>query len=231
MSKNKSRKHKQVHIPSAGSAQPTCAYAQMDGVIAMLGHTDVNGNLHSKIDFSTSDKKGLQGLELVFRQAMTKAIKQHDVDQFRKSYVAMERILGIDMENYEGLELHFPEAGKIVNHSPSELCLAFKAWPIYAEVFQLSLAHPGVFHRTDLDSPLHLLFRLGSWLKEPELQSELADITQLTKDVVDHFLIELKPTLLAYGLELKTVIHAVPFLKELPLLEKIVWTQYAAMPV
>lgn len=87
-------------------------------LIAMLGHYDAEGTLFSKIDFSTSDKDGLQGLELVLRQAMTKAIEQHDVGQFRKSYVAMERIQGIDMENYEGLEWALASGRENRQHLP-----------------------------------------------------------------------------------------------------------------
>lgn len=231
MSKNKSRKTKQVFLGSTGGAQPTCAYKQMDTMIAMLGHTDANGNLHSKIDFPTSDKDGLQGLEFVFRQAMTKAIMQQDVGQFRKAYVAMERIFGIDMENYEGLELHFPAEGKSVNISPSELCLAFKAWPIVAEVFKLSLAHTGPVIRPGIDSPSQLIFRLGSWLIESDLHSELTGITQVANEAVTLFLAEVKPVAQADGLDLKKLIQGIPFLKQFPPLEQIFWTQYAAMPV
>lgn len=231
MSTNKSRKHQHARTSSTSGAQPTCAYAQMDSMIAMLGHTDANGNLHSKIDFSTSDKDGLQGLELVFRQAMTKAIKQHDVPQFRKAYVAMERILGIDMENYEGLVLHFPAEGKTLNQSPSELCLAFNAWPIVTEIFKLSLAHSGLILRTGIDSPSQLIFRLGSWLIESDLHSELAGITLVANEVVKLFLAEVKPVAKANGHDLKTLIQGIPFLKQFPPLEQVFWTQYAAMPV
>ena len=231
MSKKKSRKHKQVHSPSAGSAQPTCAYQSMDAMIDMLGHIDANGKLHSKIDFPTSDKDALHGLELVFRQAITKSIKQHDVAQFRKAYIAMERILGIDMENYEGLELYFPAAGKSLNCSPSELCPAFKAWPIVAEIFKLSLAHTGPAIRECLDSPSQLIFRLGSWTIEPELQSELAGITQVANEAVFLFLSELKPIAQAQGIDLKPIIQGIPFLKKFPPLEQIFWTQYAALSV
>ena len=231
MSKNKSRPAKQGSIRSTGTAQPACAYQSMDALIDLLGHTDANGQLHSKIDFPTSDTDALQGLELVFRQAMTKSIKQHDVVQFRKAYIALERILGIDMENYEGLELHFPEAGKSLNCSPSELCPAFKAWPIVAEVFKLSLAHTGPAIRECIDSPSQLIFRLGSWLIAPELQSEVAGITQVAKEAVFLFLSELKPIAQAQGMDLKPLIQGIPFLKQFPPLEKIFWTQYAALSV
>lgn len=231
MSKNKSRPAKKVLIGSTGGAQPACAYQSMDAMIDMLGHTDANGQLHSKIDFSTSDKDGLHGLELVFRQAMTKAIKLHDVVQFRKSYVAMECILGIDMENYDGLELHFPAEGKTVNTSPSELCLAFQAWPVVAEVFKLSLAHTGLAIRQGIDTPTQLIYRFGSWLTSPNLQSEHAGITQVANEAVFLFLSELKPIAQAQGLDMKPFIQGIPFLKQFPLLEQIFWTQYAALSV
>lgn len=231
MSKNKSRKHKHAVKPSTSIAQSTCAYQQMDAMIDMLGHTDANGQLHSKIDFSTSDKDGLQALELVFRQAMTKAIKLHDVAQFRKSYVALERILGIDMENYDGLELHFPAEGKTVHVSPSELCLTFKAWSIVSEVFKLSLAHTGLALRQAIDSPTQLIYRFGSWMAATDLQSEVAEITQVANEAVFLFLSELKPIAQAQGKDLKPLIQGIPFLKQFPPLEQIFWTQYAALSV
>lgn len=229
MSKNKSPKHKHADTPSTSIAKPTCAYAQLDAMIAMLGHTAVDGTLYSKISFSTSDKDGLKGLEMVFRQAMHKAIQEHDVPQFRKAYVAMERILGINMENYEGLELYFPAAGKSINCSPSELCPAFKAWPIVTEIFKLSLAHTGPAIRECIDSPSQLIFRLGSWTTAPELQSELAGITQVANEAVFLFLSELKPISQSQGMDLKTLIQEIPFLKQFPLLEQIFWMQYAAL--
>lgn len=231
MSQYKPSKHKQVFIPSTGAVPSGSAYDAMDGIIAMLGHTDAHGKLYSKIDFSTSDKDGLEGLELVFRQAMQKAIQEHDVPQFRKAYVAMDRILGIDMENYEGLELHFPEVGKTLNQSPSELCLDFKAWPIVAEVFKLSLAHTGSAIREGIDSPYQLIFRLGTWLIELDLHSEVAGITQVANEAVLLFLSELKPIAQAQGLDLKPLIQGIPFLKQFPPLEQIFWTQYAALSV
>lgn len=231
MSKYKPSKLKQVFIPSTGAVPSGSVYDAMDSMIAMLGHTDVHGKLHSKIDFSTSDKDGLEGLELVFRQAMTKAIQQQDVAQFRKAYDALERILGIDMENYEGLELHFPAEGETLNHSPSELCAAFKSWPIVAEVFKLSLAHTGPALRQAIDSPSQLIYRLGTWLIEPDLHSEVAEITQVANEAVFLFLSELKPIAQAQGLDLKPLIQGIPFLKQFPPLEQIFWTQYAALSV
>ncbi len=229
MSKNKSSKHKSVSTPPAGAIPSGSAYDQMDNLIAMLGHTAANGTLYSKISFSTSDKDGLDGLELVFRQAMQKAIQEHDVPQFRKAYVAMDRILGIDLENYEGLVLHFPAEGKTLNQSPSELCLAFKAWPIVAEIFKLSLAHTGLALRQAIDSPAQLFYRLGTWLIAPDLHSEVAGITQVANEAVFLFLSELKPIAQAQGLDLKPLIQGIPFLKQLPPLEQIFWTQYAAL--
>ena len=232
MSKNKSSKHKPVSTPSTGAIPSGSAYDALDNLIATLEHTAADETLYSKTSFSTLDKdglEGLEGLELVFRQAMTKAIKQHDVSQFRKSYVAMERILGIDMENYEGLEWHFPAEGKTANVSPSELCMAFKAWPIVAEVFKLSLAHTGPAIRECIDSPSQLIFRLGSWTIAPELQSELAGITQVANEAVFLFLSELKLISQAQGMDLKPLIQKIPFLKQFPLLEQIFWTQYAAL--
>lgn len=231
MSKNKSSTTKQVFIPSAGSPPSGSAYDAMDSIIAMLGHTAANGTLYSKISFSTSDKDGLESLELVFRQAMQKAIQEHDVPQFRKAYVAMDRILGIDMENYEGMELHFPAVGKTLNQSPSELCLAFKAWPIVAEVFKLSLAHTGSAIREGIDSPYQLIFRLGTWLIDPDLHGEVAGITQVANEVVFLFLAEVKPIAQTNGLDLKKLIQGIPFLKQFPPLEQIFWTQYAAISV
>lgn len=231
MSKNKPSKHKQVFIPSTGAVPCSSAYDAMDSIIAMLGRTAANGTLYSKISFSTSDKDGLESLELVFRQAMQKAIQEHDVPQFRKAYVAMDRILGIDMENYEGLEWHFPAEGKTANVSPSELCMAFKAWPIVTEIFKLSLAHTGPAIRECIDSPSQLIYRLGTWLIEPDLHSEVAGITQVANEAVLLFLSELKPIAQAQGLDLKPLIQGIPFFKQFPPLEQIFWTQYAALSV
>ena len=231
MSKNKPSKHKQVFIPSTGAVPSGSVYDAMDSMIAMLGHTDAHGKLHSKIDFSTSDKDGLEGVELVFRQAMHQAIMDHDIPECRKAYVAMERILGIDMENYEGLEWHFPAEGKTANLSPSELCMAFKAWPIVTEIFKLSLAHTGLAIREGIDSPSQLIYRLGTWLIEPDLHSEIAGITQVANEAVLLFLSELKPIAQAQGLDLKPLIQGIPFLKQFPLLEQIFWTQYEALSV
>lgn len=231
MSNNKPRVTKEVFINSNGATNPAHAYARMDCMIDMLGHTDANGKLHSKIHFPTSDKDGLESLELVFRQAMTLAIKQDDVAQFRKSYVAMERILGIDMENYEGLDLHFPAEGKTINVSPAGLCLVCKAWSVVAEVFKLSLAHPGLAFRQGIDTPTQLIHCFGRWLIAPEFQSEVAGITQVANDAVFLFLSELKPTAQAQGLDLKPFIQGMLFLKQFPPLEQIFWTQYAILSV
>lgn len=141
MSKNKPRVTTQVFVNPAGTSTTTCVYTQVDYLITLFGYPDANGMLHSKINFLSSDKHGMQGLELVFRKAMSKAIQQYDLVQFRKTYVSMERIMGIDMEKYVRLELHFPSAGKTVHVSPSKLCGAFKAWSIVAEVFKLGMAH------------------------------------------------------------------------------------------
>ena len=230
MSKYKPSKLKQVFTPNANAIPTGSADANLDSIIAMLGHTDAHGKLHSKIDFSTSDKDGLEGVELVFRQAMQQAIMDHDIPELRKAYVAMERILGINMETYERFERHFPAEGQTLKNSPSEMCLSFKAWPIFLEIFKLSTAHDGLLTRMEIDSPLHLLFRLGSWLIDSDLQSEYAGITQLAKDVVDHFLITVKPAALANGLDLKAVIESLLFLKKFPPLEQVFWTQYAATP-
>ena len=229
MSKKKSSAAVQVSMTPIESTQITCPYEAMDAMIDMLGCMDANGQLRSKIHFPTSDKDGLHALELVFRQGMTKAIKENNVAQFRKSYVAMEGLLGIDMENYEGLELHFPGEGKFINCSPSELCPAFKAWPIVAEVFKLSLAHTGSAIRDDIDSPSHLIFRLGSWLIEPTLQSEVAEIKQVANEAVFLFLSEIKPIIEAQGKDLKPIIEQIPFLKKFPPLEEIFWTQFEAL--
>ena len=231
MPKSKTRKHKKTHTPSKGCAKPANAYKAMDAMITMLGHTDAGGTLHSKISFATSDTDALQGLELVFRQTMTKAIQENNVTEFRKSYEAMERILGIDMENYEGLELHFPAAGKSLNASPSELCLAFKAWPIVSEIFKLSLAHTGPIIRQKIDSPSQLIYRLGSWLVDPDLQVNVAEITQLANEAVSLFLAEVQPIAKAKGIDMKHLIQGIPFLKQFPPLKQIFWTQYAALSV
>ena len=142
-----------------------------------------------------------------------------------------DSILGIDMENYESLELHFPAEGETVNVSPSELCLTFKAWPIVAEVFKLSLAHTGLALRQAIDSPTQLIYRFGSWMAAPDLQSEVAGITQVASEAVFLFLSELKPIAQAQGKDLKPLIQGIPFLKQFPLLEQIFWTQYAALSV
>ena len=231
MPKSKTRQHTKTHIPSTGGAQPADAYKAMDAMIAMLGHTDAHGTLHSKISFATSDTDALQGLELVFRQSMTKAIQENNVAEFRKSYVAMERILGVDMENYESLELHFAANGVTLKVAPSELCLAFKAWPIVSEIFKLSLAHTGPVIREKIDSPSQLIFRLGSWLIEPDLQADTAEITQIANEAVSLFLAEVQPIARAKCIDMKLLIQGIPFLKQFPPLEQIFWTQYAALSV
>ena len=229
MSKNKPRVTKQVFNNSNCVANPADAYAQMDRMIDMLGHTDANGKLNSKIHLPTSDKDALESLERVFRQAMTLAINQHDVAQFRKAYVAMERILGIDMENYESMELHCPAGGLTINISPAGVCLAFKAWPVVAEVFKLSLAHPGLALRQGVDSPIQLILCFEIWLNSPELQSDVAEITQVANEAVFLFLSEVKPIAQAQGVDLKLYIQGLLFLKRFPLLEQIFWTQHAAL--
>lgn len=229
MSKKKPRVTTQVFVNPASTATTTCVYTQVDYLITLFGYTDANGMLHSMINFLSSDKDGLQGLELVFRKAMSKAIQQYDLVQFRKTYVALERIMGIDMEKYVRLELHFPSAGKTVHVSPSELCGAFKAWPIVVEVFKLGMAHNGPIIRENIDSPSQIIYRLGNWLVDPVFKSEITRITQITHEVVSIFLAELKPFAQAKEWDLKSIIQGIPFLKQFPPLEKIFWTQYAAL--
>jgi hypothetical protein len=231
MSKKKSRTTKQLFIDSKDPTAFTCAYQQLDAIIAMLGHVDANGKLHSKIHFPTSDKEVLESVERVIRQVMTLAINQHDVAQFRKAYVALERILGIDMENYEGLEVHCPAEGITINTSPAEACLAYKAWPVVAEVFKLSLAHPGLAFRQGIDTPTQLIHCFGRWLIAPEFQSEVAGITQVANEAVFLFLSEVKPIAQAQGVDLKLYIQGLVFLKRFPILEQIFWTQHAALSV
>ncbi len=222
---------KQQHAKGL-SGEPTSSVsvnALMGALIAMVGHVDEQGNVQSKINFANSDADALQVMEMPFRSAMTKAIMNNDASGFREAYQGMESILKIDMEAYEGMVLHFPAAGKELHISPSEMCPHFKAWSVFMEIFKLSMAHDGEVSRKAIDSPIHLLFRLGSWLEEPSLQPELSALTQLANDAAAHFLNEVEPAALANCMDLSQVIQKMLFLKKFPTLNQVFLTQHAAM--
>ena len=104
----------------------------------------------------------------------------------------MASLLEIDMETYLEMATTFIGSKEVVMSSPSEFCLFSKSWGIVLQIFKLNLAKPGLLGRMHIDSPLHLMHRIGSWLEDCKGQADHPAIVHLAHDVTAHFFSEVR---------------------------------------
>ena len=190
----KTRKHCTSHRPSTVTAASVAASkpAGLDELLATLGDVKANGIFVSHVDPATSDMNALKSLHAPLRNALVQSITASDTAGFIKIYTAMESLLGIDMETYDEMAVKFLNNNEVVMTSPSEFCMFSKAWAIVLEIFKLNLAKPGLLSRMHIDSPLHVIHRIGSWLEDFAGEPYHPAIVQLAHDVTAHFISEIK---------------------------------------
>lgn len=188
------RKHSKPEHPSTVSnpSATASAAAGLNELLATFGHMKADGIYVSHVDPATSDMKALQFLQTPLHNALVRSITAGDTAAFTKVYTAMEALLGIDMETYMEMAATFIGSDEVVMTSPSEFCFFSKAWAIVLQMFKLNLANSGLLSRMHIDSPLHLIHRIGSWLEDFKGEADHPHIVQLAHDVVAHFLSEIK---------------------------------------